>query len=171
MKLGRIRHQYKECVVGFDGEVATGDRLINVMRQIEGKEVEIRWIDDHQGNVLRAHVHTPDGAMVCELLGDLSYQRATLEKTDEDRENEALTSLYARTVDDFIRRGKQDVKRVTLISKPSIEIRPKSFVMPPVLTHRSTTSRMPISEDFNDDEKPLKRPSKPISTSTASRFT
>ncbi len=170
MNAGRITLQHRHRVVGLDGEVAIGPPLINIMRQIEGKEVVVRWLDDHNGDVLKAFVYDTSGRHVCELLGDLSYQRAEIEKTAEDRMNEALTARYSETVSNYIKSGASKINRVLLIEKPeSKPDRRKSFVMPG-LEDRPKKPRpsMPLSTDFEDDSKPLQIPKRDVST--AARF-
>lgn len=118
MHTGRILLQGKARVVGFDGKVALGERLINVMKKIEGKEVMIYWLDDNNGDVLQALVYDMEGTLVCELLDDLAYQRGKLEQTESDLQNRTLFSAYAATVQGYIRRNAREIEPVTIIEKP-----------------------------------------------------
>ncbi|MEO7212622.1 hypothetical protein [Mucilaginibacter sp.] len=119
MKAGRIELQGKHRVVGFDGKVALGETLIAVMKRIEGQRVMIKWMEDNDGDVLKSFVYDlKDGSLICELLSDLEYSRATLEQTDSDLENRTLTSAYAATVQGYIRRNAAEIERITIIDRP-----------------------------------------------------
>jgi hypothetical protein len=118
MKAGRIMLQGKARVVGFDGKVALGETLINVMKKIEGHEVAVYWMEDSQGDVLKSLVYDMQGTLICDLLGDLEYNRATLEQTDEDRANRTLQSAYSATVQGYIRRNAAEIERITIIERP-----------------------------------------------------
>ena len=129
MKAGRIILQGKHRVVGHHGTVATGEALINILKKIEGQEIVVRWIDGNQGQLLKALVYDLSGHMVCELLGDLAYHRATLERTPSCKLNQELTSAYANTVTAFIARGKKAINKTAIIHKPQAPTANR-FVMP-----------------------------------------
>src|SRR5690606_34491167 len=42
---GIIKLQGGEYLLGDDGEIYTGDRLINLMKRVEGEKVTIYWLD------------------------------------------------------------------------------------------------------------------------------
>ncbi|HCS21068.1 MAG TPA: hypothetical protein DIW47_11005 [Bacteroidetes bacterium] len=169
MRAGRITLQYKHRVVGFNGKVAIGEELIGIMKRIEGQEVTVYWLDGHKGDVLKALVYTMEGQMICELLGDLSYSRSTLETTPEDEVNRALMSAYTTTVQGYVRREAKEIDRITIIEneQPSIGM----FNIPglddydPAYTEAETLPN--VDEDFNQQLMSVERPFK---TSTASRF-
>jgi hypothetical protein len=117
MSQGRISLQGKRRVVGLNGEVVTGDRLIKIMSDIEGQDVDVYWLDDNHGEVLKAHVYDKSGRMICELLGDLEYSRSILERTISDAELRTLTSAYEKTVLSYINNMSKEVSRVTIIEK------------------------------------------------------
>ncbi len=118
MKVGRINLQGQACVVGFDNEVALGERLINVMKKIEGETVNVYWLDDNHGNVLKAIVYDMQGTQICEVLSTLAYQRSTLERTGNDAENRTIMSAYAATVLGYINRNAKKIERVTIVETP-----------------------------------------------------
>lgn len=120
MKQGRITLQYKDRVVGVDGKVALGETLIGIMSQIEGREVQVRWIADKNGNVLKALVYDMSDEYVCELLDDLPYHRAFVEQTPQCLKNMHLTERYKKTVDEFIKQGEQRINRVEIIENKKL---------------------------------------------------
>lgn len=115
MHAGRITLQGQHRMVGQNGKLAIGDELINIMSQIEGREVQVYWLDGNDGQVLKALVYTPHGQMVCELLHDFEHSRATLERTPQDDVYQNLTAAYAATVRGYAQRTAKAVDRVTLI--------------------------------------------------------
>lgn len=170
MKAGRIILQGKHRVVGFNNEVALGKKLINIMRQIEGMEVMVYWLDDNAGNVMKALVYDMQGNMICELLGDLEYNRATLEQTDEDLKNRELTSAYAVTVQGYIRTNARDINRITIIER-EVEEAPKRFVMPGLKTYTPSDDPVGILPDVETEfTEDLKGVESGFNSSTASRF-
>ncbi|MBD3748544.1 MAG: hypothetical protein IE931_03515 [Sphingobacteriales bacterium] len=173
MKAGRIILQGRHRVVGYNGEVATGESLIQIMKKIEGHNVNVYWLDDNEGEVLKALVYDLQGVQICELLGDLEYSRSTLEMTEEDKKNRQLTSAYAATVQSYIRNNAGEINRVTLIE----EEKPRStrFQIKGFDKYKPADGPAeiiaPIESEFKDDLNDLKNPMKnPFNTSTASRF-
>ncbi|OJV30479.1 MAG: hypothetical protein BGO32_08790 [Bacteroidetes bacterium 37-13] len=115
MALGRIMLQGKQRVIGFESQVALGDTLLNVMSEIEGEEVQVFWLDDNEGKVLKAHVHNMEGRFICELLDELPFHRAKLEQTDRCRENERLTAAYRATVEGYAHRMGKAINQTIII--------------------------------------------------------
>ncbi|MCH7400093.1 hypothetical protein MM236_19010 [Belliella sp. DSM 107340] len=168
MNLGRIILQGKHRVVGYDGEVALGAKLINILKRIEGKDLIVKWLDDHEGNVLKSLVYDLEGNQICELLGDLGYNRSTLErkgKVDEEQ-NREIMSAYAATVQGYIRRNAHQIESVTLIEKPKQT--KKAFVMPGLAKYTESKREPEVleSEEVINDQQYTKK----YSTSTADRF-
>lgn len=157
MRAGRIALQGKHRVVGQHGIVATGDELINIMTQIEGERVEVKWLDGNDGEVLKALVYDKTGRMVCELLGDLAYHRAHIERTPQCEINRALTSAYANTVQSYIKNGKNEVNTITIIEQKKETARTTRFSMPGQKTYQpreTITKPLPaILTDFERDSK------------------
>ena len=121
MKAGRITLQGKHRVVGHDGKVATGDALIDILSEIEGTDVTVYWMDDNNGEVIKALVYDQSGRMICELLGDLGYSRAISERTPDQEKNRELMSAYVATVEGFTKRGIRSISPVTIIQKQQPE--------------------------------------------------
>lgn len=173
MKAGRITLQGKSRVVGRDGKPALGESLIQIMKQIEGENVVIYWLDDNEGRVMKALVFTESGRYVSELLsdhecnGDLEYQRATAEQTEQDHENRKLMSAYANTVQSFISKNAKAIESVAILKKPEVAA-PKRFVMPGVRSY--TPSDSPAETLPDQSPIPDSVYTKSFSTSTKDRF-
>lgn len=138
MRAGRIILQGMARVVGFNGKVALGETLINVMKRIEGQQVIIYWLQGSKGDVLKALVYDQSETLVCELLGDLAYNRAKIEQTDDDLLNRSLFSAYAATVQAFIRRNAAEIESITIIEKQ--QERSTRFKMPGITTYTPSES-------------------------------
>lgn len=125
--VGIINLNNAEFLLADDGKIALGKTLISLMQQVEGKEIDIYWLDDDHGDVLKALVFI-GGKMICEAMPKPIYQRARIEQTDEDIKNRQLMSSYVATIEAFGRRQRQSIDPILIIDntpKPS-----KSFVMP-----------------------------------------
>ena len=172
MHLGRIKLQGKNRVVGFDGQVATGDNLIKIMSKIEGQKVRVKWLDDHEGQVLKSLVYDMQGTLVCELLGDLKYSRAKLERTPEDFENRELMSAYAATVQGYIRRERNAITNVVLLEKEKPFAGKHKFVIDelgePYSPSEEVAETLPQAENEYDFD--LDAISNQFSTSTKDRI-
>lgn len=168
MKLGRIILQGKHRVVGFDGEVALGERLIGILKRIEGKEVLVNWLDDHEGQMLKAHVYDLAGNLICDLLGDLGYSRSTLERTEDGDRNREIMSAYTATVQGYIKKTSKAIEPITILEKPKAE--KPGFVMPGLRTYRTErTENEPeiLATQEKQDDSSYSRTFNP---STKSRF-
>lgn len=114
-RTGIVKLNHGECLLGEDGRIATGDKLISLMKLAEGEELEVRWLDDNQGRVLKAYAYI-GGQYICELLPKPTYSRARIEQTEADREARELMSKYVATVEGYGNRRKKSIERVTVIA-------------------------------------------------------
>lgn len=172
MRAGRITLQGKHRVVGQKGEVAIGEDLIKIMKQIEGKEVIVRWLDGNDGDVLKSLVYNLNGSLICELMGDLAYHRSQFERTPQCEINRKLTSAYVATVQRYITNGKNAINNITIIENEP-QLPKKEFVMPglDIEDYKAPSREAEMLPDpENEFETPLKPVSKRLNTSTASRF-
>ena len=136
------------------------------MSEIEGEEVTVYWLDDHNGEVIKALVYDRSGRMICELLGDLGYSRAIAERTEQDEANRELMSAYVATVEGFVRRGRQEVSPVTIIRTQQLER--GEFRMPGLRAYTpEETPAEVIEQKIEEDLIPIEREFK---TNTADRF-
>lgn len=115
MKMGRVRLQYLDRVVGYENRVALGEKLINIMNEIEGKDINAYWLNSTNGDVLKAHVYSKTGRFVCEVLDDLPFHRSELDQTDQCRKNMALYFAYEKTVTEHANSIAASVNQVELI--------------------------------------------------------
>ncbi len=129
---GTVALQYAKRAIAQEGEICIGEDLLRVMQKIEGKEIEVYWLDAYDGGVLKAMVYA-SGKYICELLEFPKYNRAKAERTDTDIAAESLQAAYKNTVIGYINRSSKAVRRdievayTTEKAKPKIEFRMAGF--------------------------------------------
>lgn len=121
VKAGIIRFRNDKFLLGMDGVICTGEKLIAMMQQVEGKNVDIFYLDDNFGHVLKAHVYI-DNRFVCEAVPQPGYNRARIEQTKDDLMNRELMSKYVNTIESFGRRQKNELHKVTIIDNRPVTI-------------------------------------------------
>ena len=74
------------------------------MRIIEGKELDVYWIDGNDGQVLKSLVYLRGTTrLVCEIMELPRYNRASLERTPEQDAARTLQSAYVASVEAYSR--------------------------------------------------------------------
>ncbi|ADY51548.1 hypothetical protein Pedsa_0977 [Pseudopedobacter saltans DSM 12145] len=114
VNVGIIRLQGKEFLLGDNGKIATGETLVNLMKRVDGEDVDVYWLDGNDGEILKALVFI-GSQPVCEAIAKPTYNRATAERTAEDLENRALMSAYVATIESFGRKQKQAIAEITVL--------------------------------------------------------
>jgi hypothetical protein len=125
--VGIIKLQGGEYLLGENGEIVFAEKLISLMKRVEGKEVDVYWLDDNDGKVLKALVFIK-ALMICEAIAKPRYNRAKIEQTAADHEAREIMSKYVSSIEAYGRKRKKAIEPVTLIDntpKPT-----KTFVMP-----------------------------------------
>lgn len=114
--VGQISLNNKKYLIGENGKLVYSDRLIGLMSQIEGKELDIYWLDGNDGQIMKALVYLRGtDRCVCEAVAKPSHNKAQIERTPEDVENYTAMAKYISSVDGYIRSQKNKVDRVTVI--------------------------------------------------------
>lgn len=139
-------------LLGYNNKIATGDRLINLMKQVEGTQINVYWLDDNNGNVLKALIF--EGTRyVCEAVAKPKPQRAKIEQTPEDLEAYALFSAYENTISSFGREGRKAIDKVTIFDNtPKPE---RKFVMPGLQTMTPPVLNVDDLDQEDDDDDVL----------------
>jgi len=121
---GIIRLQRQEWLLGDQGKIYTGDRLIKLMKLTEGQTVDVYWLDANNGTILKALVYIGD-TYICEALPKPVYHRAKLEQTAADHEAREIMSSYATTIEAYQRRRKNELQSVTVIDNTPVTLNNK----------------------------------------------
>lgn len=149
--VGIIRLNYCEFLLGNDGKISLGDKLITLMKQIEGKEVDVYWLDDNDGKVLKALVFIGDH-LICEAIAKPEYARATIERTEQCEVNRTIMSAYEATILSYGRRQRKAIDQVTIIDERPAQF--NDFVMPGLKKNhekRESGGKLPsLEEQYNN---------------------
>ncbi len=114
---GIIKLQYHEFLLGDNGKISLGEDLIRLMKQVEGKELDIYWLDDNQGNVLKALIYLRnEKRYICEARPKPTYNRAIIEQTEEDRNARKIMSSYVATIEGIQRKQTASLEKVTVLN-------------------------------------------------------
>lgn len=113
-KVGIIQLQGGEYLLGEDSEVCTGEKLIALMKHVEGRKVTLYWMDDVEGNVLKALVYMGD-QRICEAVSKPTYNRAKIEQTEQDVINREIMSKYEATIRGYGKSRKSGIEDITQI--------------------------------------------------------
>jgi hypothetical protein len=166
---GIIKLQNQEFLLGQDGKIAFSNDLVKLMTQVEGKELDIYWLDGNDGQVMKALVYLKDSSQfVCEAVAKPRYNRARIEQTADDARNRELMSMYVASVDGWIRERKNELEHITVIDNRPKTINNK-FKMPGLHDEEPDEERAPEvldepeeEEVFNDIDTGFKRGLKDI---------
>lgn len=127
---GIVKLNRTEWLIGDKGEIYTGEKLTNLLKQVETKEIAVSFLDDGQGEIIKAFVYDiKDGRYICELQPKPRYQKSKKEKTKADIKASVLMSAYTNTVAIYQRTQKNTIEDVEIITytKPTIS---DSFTIP-----------------------------------------
>jgi len=161
-RAGIVKFQNAEWLLGDQGEIYTGDKLINLMKTVEGENIDIYWLDANDGSMLKALIYIND-TYICEALPKPRYHRAKLEQTAADYEARELMSQYATTIEAYQRRRKNELETVTIIDNTPLTLNNK-FKMPGLRRDEETVGceveilpEPDFQEEFNGIETGFKR--------------
>lgn len=158
---GIIRFREKEYLLGINDQVTLGNDLIKLMYQIEGQDIDIYWLDDNNGDVLKAHIYKGN-QFVCEAVKKPTYNKAQIERTAQDMVAREIMSKYVATVDGFGTKQRKSLDNVIVIDNRPITIG-NSFKISGLSARVVTDEAAPIlkeqekEEDLNTIETTFKR--------------
>jgi hypothetical protein len=121
VRAGMINFRREKFLLGMDGVICTGDKLINLMKQAEGREITIKYLDNNFGEVLKAFVYIDD-RFICEAIPQPGYRRAKIDQDEHDLINRELMSKYVNTIDSFAQRHKKGLDKLTIIDNRPVTI-------------------------------------------------
>lgn len=127
-KVGIIQLQSKEWILGDNGTIATGEGLIRLMQKIEGYNIDVYWLDDLEGNVMKAYVYVGD-QYICEAIAKPLPNRAAIERTPVDKAQMEAFARYKATIDAYQKQRKNQLEPVAVINERPRTLNSK-FVAP-----------------------------------------
>ena len=148
----RIHMQRKEFFLGINGKISTGEELIGLMEMVEGKELDVYWLNGNNGEVLRALVYKRGGNhMMCEAHVKPTFHRAKIEQTAEDRENMSLVMSYIQTINGYVSHRKAEIEKVLVIDHRDATLNRK-FVIPGINTGRYNVDPLDETETLPEPD-------------------
>jgi hypothetical protein len=148
-KLGYITLQGEKRAIAEAGNILLGEALIEVMKVIEDKEVDVYWLDANDGSVLKALVYHKD-RLICEAQSMPKYNRAKAERTEGvDDMAYQIQSSYVASVEAFAKRQRNNIENINISfqakNKPA-----NGFQIPNLKRFQLSEEPVEILED-NDD--------------------
>jgi len=153
-------------LLGDNGTIYTGSKLIELMKVVEGETVDVYWLDDNQGSVLKALIYMND-KFICEALPKPAYSRGSLEFTEKDAEARETMSKYSTTIEAYMRDRKNTVNRVTVIDNTPLTLNNKFQIAQ--LHKRPETANVEVLPEPEEDYY-LNTVETSFKTSLADRF-
>ena len=148
-KGGYIKLQGQKRAIAEDGKILTGEALIQQMRTIEGKDFDVYWLDGNDGQVLKAFVYMND-RLICEVMEMPRYNRASIERTDADKEAIKIQSAYVASVDAFEKRQRNKIENIQIIDNTPKTVN-SNFKIPNLKRFERNEEAKAILDDDNDE--------------------
>jgi hypothetical protein len=115
-QVGYVSLQKIKRAIAEDGKILTGELLIQKMKMIEGKELDVYWLDGNDGNVIKSLVYLRGTTrLICEIMEMPRYNRASIERTPEQAEARILQSSYVASVEAFCKQQTQKLDKIGII--------------------------------------------------------
>lgn len=128
-KAGTIKLNRKEFFLGLDGNISRGEELISLLELVEGRDLDVCWLDNHDGEVIKALVYLRGGErIVCEAILKPKFHRAKIEQTAQDRTNMEIVMAYINTFNGFISRRKAEIDKVMVIDHRTVTLNNKFVI-------------------------------------------
>jgi hypothetical protein len=119
--VAQVRLNQQEFLLGHKGILAVGEKLITLMKLIEGEKITAYWLNDNDGLVMKAMAFIGD-QYICELILKPSYNRAKIEQTPADMQNRELMSSYVATIGSYQKHQVQKLEQIVVIDNRIVEV-------------------------------------------------
>ena len=149
--VGQIRLQNQMFLIGENGKELYSDQLSAIMEQIEGRELDVYWLDANDGSVLKALVYLrKSDRYICEAIAKPTYNRSRAEQTSTDDDSRTRMSKYVASVEGYINSRKRGIDRVNVIDNRKITLNNK-FQIP---GNKQISREMPVYDEAEILENP-----------------
>jgi len=165
---GIMKLQRSEWLLGDKGSIYTGEKLINLLKQVEGKDIDIYWLDNENGDVFKAMIFDKkDGRYIGEALQKPVSARSFKEETDAQKEAREIMAKYRNTVTNFMQIQKQAIDPLTVIDNRPITVS-STFTIPGIKMPKGTsTDAVEIIESEEEEFIYVPKENKPNSLQRA----
>jgi hypothetical protein len=127
---GIVKLQGKEFLLGDEGAIYVGDKLISLMKRIEGRTVSVYWLDGNDNSVMKALIFLGD-TCICEAVEKPVPPRSITERTPKDEADYQLVCAYVATIDGFRRERRSGIEEVFIVDGRERTLNRK-FIMPSI---------------------------------------
>jgi hypothetical protein len=153
--VGWIRLNSGSYLLGENGKIATGPALINLMKQAEGEELDIYWLDAEDGTIIKALIYLRGtDQYICEAVLQPQSVRGELESTPADKEAFELMAKYKKTITSFMQSAQHEIDAIQIIGTPNKAIS-NSFSIrkdKPIQETNNTAETLPELPNIDDVE-------------------
>ena len=159
---GIVKLQRSEWLLGDKNTIYTGEKLINLLKQVESKEIDVYWLDDDNGQVIKAMIfNRKDGRYIGEVLPKPVSARSFKEETDKHREARKLMAKYRNTVTNYMQVKKNEIDSLTVIDNRPLTVS-NTFTIPGIsVPTKANDEQAEMLEDVEDDYTYTPKSNKP----------
>jgi len=159
-KAGIIKLQNKEWLLGDKGNIYTEENLIRLLKVVEGKDIDIYWLNNDNGTVYKALIcNKKDGRFICEALPKPIGARAPIEEKEYHKNATEIMHRYQATVTNYMKLQKNTIEKVTIIDNRSKTISNsfsipnyETYIVPEDEEENVVMPPPPVEEDFEYQE-------------------
>jgi hypothetical protein len=125
------------------------------MKQAEGEELDIYWLDLEDGTIIKALVYLRDtDQYICEAVLQPQSVRGELESTPADKEAFELMAKYKKTITSFMKGAQQEIDSIQVIGMPTKALNNgfKIKGLKPIQEANNTAETLPALPNIEDTE-------------------
>lgn len=151
-QVGYVSLQGRKRAIAENGQILTGEALIQKMKIIEGKDLDVYWLDGNDGSVLKALAYIKGtNKLVCEIMEMPRYNRATIERTPQDEAARTLQSSYVASVEAFTRQQTNRIESIQ-IKDNTPKIVNSNFQFSTVKRYEAKSETAQVFDEAQDEE-------------------
>ena len=149
---GIMKLQRSEWLLGDKGAIYTGEKLINLLKQVESKTIDIYWLDDENGKVFKAMIFDrKENRYICEALPKPISARSFKEETEMHKNARKIMAKYRNTVTNYMQIKKKAIDPLIVIDNRPITVS-STFSIPGISIPKPTTNEpAELIEDNEED--------------------
>jgi len=149
---GIMLMQRQEWLLGDKSKISSGEELIKLLKQVEGKDIDIYRLDDDQGNVIKALIYDKDDRFIGEALPKPKAARASIEETEIHKNARTILSKYSNTVTAYMQLKKNEIDSIIVINNMPKTVS-SSFTIPGLNTFKPRTQQAKKLANNDDDDE------------------
>lgn len=151
-QVGYVSLQGRKRAIAEGGQILTGEALITKMKMIEGRELDVYWLDGNDGQVLKSLAYLRGtNKLICEIMEMPRYNRATIERTEQDEAARILQSSYVASVEAFTRQQQNRIENINIIDNTPKTLN-SNFKFPTVKRHEVREEPAHVFEEKEEDQ-------------------